>query len=197
MESESPLSPAPKHRLTKLHEIRLPLWVSLVLLVLLLIVFTWQSFSVSQTERRLEAERQALLEQQNGLQAAAAEAMQHADRRTRQLFGTALAWAVRAEMIRGNLDQIDQYFSALVRTHGLVLALLVDPAGKVLVASDRAYVDEPLPAGFPSDLLHSDTIQSVFSEDGSERMAIPIHGLNARIGTVILVIQPAADPARS
>jgi len=85
----------------------------------------------------------------------------------------------------------------LVRTHGLALALLVDPAGKVLMASDRAYIDEPLPAGFSSNLLQSDTLQTVSGEDGSERMAIPIHGLNARIGTVILVLQPAADPAKS
>ncbi|WP_114649427.1 hypothetical protein [Pseudothauera hydrothermalis] len=197
METESTLSPIPKHRLNKLHEIKLPLWVSLVLLVLLLVVFAWQSFAVAQAERRLEAERHALIEQQNDLQAAAAQAMKHADNRTRQWFGTALAWAVRAEMIRGNLDQIDQYFSALVRTHGLALALLVDPTGKVLVASDRAYVDKPLPAGFSSALLQADSFQTVSGEDGSERMAIPIHGLNARIGTVILVLQPAADPAKS
>jgi hypothetical protein len=77
------------------------------------------------------------------------------------------------------------------------LALLVDPTGKVLVASDRAYVDKPLPAGFSSALLQADSFQTVSGEDGSERMAIPIHGLNARIGTVVLVLKPAADPARS
>lgn len=192
MEAEptTPPPPAGKHRLTKLHEIKLPLWVSLVLLVLLLIVFVWQSFAVATAERRLETERRALVEQQASRHTAAGEATQRADSQSRQLFGTALAWAVRAEMIRGNFDQIDQYFSALVRTEGLDLALLAAPSGTVLVASDRAYVDAPLPAGFPTDLLRAEAIQTLPGGDGSERLAIPIHGLNARLGTVILVLQP-------
>lgn len=140
MESE-PMTPPPagkKRRLTRLHDIKLPLWVSLLLLVLLLAVFVWQSVAVATAERRLEDERRALLASQAQMQAVTGEAALRMDDQSRQLFGTTLAWAVRAEMIRGNLDQIDQYFGALVRADGIDLALLADPSGKVLVASDRA-----------------------------------------------------------
>ncbi|THF60520.1 hypothetical protein [Pseudothauera rhizosphaerae] len=186
-----PLPLPPRKRgasLARLNEIKLPLWVSLALLVLLLLVFAWKSFSVATVERGVEAERQALIGQRTAAEEEARSAVLRTSDATHALFGTALAWAVRGDMIRNNLDQIDQYFNELVKAERIRLVLLADPAGKVLVSSDRAFVDAPLPPAFPASLLEvPDVTVQPAAAPAERQLVIPIQGLNTRLGTVILV----------
>ncbi len=195
METETPVpesAPEPVRKaspLATLQEVKLPLWVSLALAVLVLLVFAWKSFAVSAVERGMEAERQALAEQRATVEAEAREAVMRSSDATHALFGTSLAWAVRGEMIRNNLDQIDQFFNELVKADRIQLALLADQSGKVLVSSDRAFVDAQLPPAFPADLLQLPNVTVQPAGAGERRLVIPIQGLNTRLGTVFVVYQ--------
>lgn len=195
-ESEPTLTPPPatkaRSALAPLTEISLPLWVSLVLAVLVIIVFIWKGVAVSAVERGMETERQALEASRAAVQVEAqATIARHSDN-THALFGTALAWAIRGDMIRNNLDQIDQYFNELVRNERIDLVLLADPAGKVLVSSDRAFLDAPLPGHIPAGALQEPRVNVSAAEDGQKRLVVPIQGLNSRLGTVVLTYR---DPS--
>ena len=131
--------------LSKLQTIRLPLWVSLALLALLIGIFAWKQIAVGGAERRLAEERQALIDKTEtdkaAFQRTAQDALARHSEDVHRLFGTALAWNIRSAMMRNNLDEIDQYFTALVKTERIQLVLLADPEGKVLLASDRKFLD--------------------------------------------------------
>lgn len=179
--------------LARLQETRLPIWVSLLLLILLLVVFAWQRQSVYRAEVRLADERTAMVERFAADRAALTEqARQQADEMHRR-FGMALAWAVRSEMIRNNLDQVDQFFAEMVKLQGVKLVMLAAPDGKVLVSSDRRNLGANASTIYPAEVMTLAQIDIRAVDDGMKLLTIPVMGLNARLGTVLVRYQDA-DP---
>lgn len=180
-----------------LRDTTLPVWVSLVLLVLLVAVFAWQRIAVSSAEARLADERAAMTARFDADRAALlGQARQLAGERAdemRRRHGMALAWAVRGELIRNNLDQIDQYFAELVRQPGTRLVLLVAPDGKVVLASDRQHLGAAAAGLVAADALAQPDVGIRVEAGGDRLLVIPVMGLNARLGTVLLRYQEA-DP---
>lgn len=173
-------------KLAFLHTTRLPLWVSLILVGALIFVYAAQQLAAKRAETRVAEERAALIAEAKTRTAGALDA---AERR----FALTLSWAVRGEMLRNNLDQIDQYFAEIVRLPGYKLALLVAPDGKVQVATDRRYAGAAASTLVPAALVNAGDI-TLQAEAGSVRwVAIPVMGLNSRIGTVLLRVE-RSDP---
>lgn len=187
----------PRTWLAGLRDARLPLWVGLLLLLLLLGVFAWQRVAVGRAEaglaearatmtRQFEADRASLVGQVRDRAAARAD-------ESRRRFALALAWAVRGELIRNNLDQVDQYFAELVKLPGHALVLLAAPDGKVLVSTDRRHLGADAAGVVPAEALGQAEIALRAEADGAKLLSIPVMGLNARLGTVLLRYQEA-DP---
>jgi len=177
--------------LARLQQIKLPVWVSLLLLLALVIVAAWAAYSISSGERRLAQERQQLEQKleadTSALRREAQEAVARQTQEMQLLFGTALAWSVRSAMLRNNLDEIDQYFGELVKNPRIALVLLADVDGKVLRTTDRKYLDGQFSAHFPEDLLKVENVVVRSGEGDRIRLVLPIQGLTARLGTVLLM----------
>jgi hypothetical protein len=196
-EPAEPAEPRPKPAaLARLQQTRLPLWISLVLLLLLIIALAWNRLGTGSAERRLAEERQQLTQQleadRSAMQREAQEALARQTQDMQILFGTALAWSVRSAMLRNNFDEIDQYFVDLVKNPRVTLALLADVNGKVLRTSDRKYLDTPFSEHFPAELLKGEDVAVHPDEGDRKRLVLPIQGLTARLGTVLLVYSPPA-----
>lgn len=184
-------------KLAFLTTIRLPLWVSLALLVMLLGVFAWQQLAVKRAEARLAQERTTMLTQFENDRAALVDSVrqraQIASDDAERRFAQALAWAVRGEMIRNNLDQVDQFFAEIVRMPGYKLALLALPDGKLGVATDRRHLGADAASLAPAGLVEASDITIRVDAEGMRWVAIPVMGLNARLGTVLLRVEQG-DP---
>lgn len=194
-ETNKPADYRPKPSLlARLQEMRLPLWVSLLLLALLIIVFAWSRFSAGGGERRLAEERQQLSQklesERSAMQHQAQETLARQTQDMQILFGTALAWSVRSAMLRNNFDEIDQYFVDLVKNPRITLALLADVDGRVLRTSDRKYLDSRFSEHFPAELLRGEDVAIHPDEGNRRRLVLPIQGLTSRLGTVLLVYAP-------
>lgn len=193
-------TPAAERRgfLQTLTHTRLPLWVSLLLAALLIIAFAWQRVAVSRAEARLAAERQGMSQRFEADRAALAsrfrEFAQGQDRAALSRFGTALAWAVRGELIRNNLDQVDQYFVELTRMPRVQRVVLAAPDGKLLVATDRKFLAQPVTQLHPAEVLSTPQVTVQTTPQGY-RLVIPVMGLNTRLGTVVLEYAPLSLPA--
>jgi cell division protein FtsL len=194
MDSEPNTSPDYSRKpspLARLQQTRLPVWVSLLLLLALVIVAAWATFAISGAERRLTQERQQLEQKlEADTSALRREAQEVVARQTQEmqlLFGTALAWAVRSAMLRNNLDEIDQYFGELVKNTRIALVLLADVDGKVLRTTDRKYLDAQFSTHFPEEYLKVENVVARSGEGERIRLVLPIQGLTARLGTVLLV----------
>jgi hypothetical protein len=173
-----------------LQDTKLPLWVSLLLVVLLIVAFVWKQAAVSQVEQQMQEQAQQLETAKAAIRAEAASALAQNSDAAHSLLGTSLSWAIRGELIRNNLDQIDQYFAELVKVERIKLAVLSDPAGKLLVSSDKKYQDGEFAQAFPAELLNEAGVAVRPGPDGTKLLVMPIMGLNARLGTAVISYTP-------
>lgn len=175
-----------------------PLWVTLLLLAVVVAVIAWRQYSVVSAERRFEADRQELTSRLNAEKASAVartrQALIQHNEDAWRLFGTALGWTVRDAMMRDNRDQIDQYFTQLVKDARVRLVLLADPNGKVIVSSDRNFQGVAFSQHFPPGLLQGKDAVIVAADASTRRLVVPVHGLSAQLGTVVIDFETPADP---
>ena len=181
--------------LSTLTTVKLPLWVSLALLILWAISFGWQSLAQKRLGTRLAEDRTAMTAQADNdrqallgqLRTRAAEASEASLRE----FGMALAWAVRGELIRNNFDQVDQFFTEIVKLPGTERALLAGADGKVAVTTDRRHLGVEASTLVPPEALALPQVTVRSEADGTVLLVVPVMGLNDRLGTVFVTRRPA------
>ncbi|MCC6916911.1 hypothetical protein [Nitrosomonas sp.] len=173
---------------------QLPSWTLLVFLGVLLLVFIWKQIAVNQAESRLEkgqAELALKLEQES--ESLVKKAREYADsqyNREEERYGQVLAWAVRGELIRNNLDQIDQYLSELVKMKDTERVILVSDEGKLLVSTDKRLITEEASNLYPKEILDLQTITVKSDVAGKKLLVVPVMGLNKRLATIIISYNP-------
>jgi hypothetical protein len=177
----------PRSGFARLNQVKLPLWVTLVLLIVFLGLFAAREFTLRGREDRVNDERRAVAQQLEVEQAARRASTRHVSDAAYQLFGKAFAWAVRSALLRRNLDEIEQYFAAITANPQIRLAVLVDQRGKILLASDRQLQDAQFTAHFPAALLETTDVAIQPGDAGQSRLVLPIQGLNRRLGTVLVI----------
>lgn len=109
-------------------------------------------------------------------------------------FSIPFAWVIRREVMAANLDQVDQYFTDLVKMEGFQAAVLAQPDGKIVVASDRKKLAETFSSLYPAQYLQADAIKIDHAANGGLRAIIPIMGLNQHLATLVLEYTPPAYP---
>lgn len=181
--------------LGKLTAVKLPLWVSLALLILWAISFGWQSLAQKRLEAKLETDRTAMTAQfDNDRQALLGQLRTRAGEASEaslREFGMALAWAVRGEMIRNNLDQVDQFFTEIVKLPGTERALLAGADGKVKVSTDRRHLGVEASTLVSPEALVLPQVTVRSEADSTVLLVVPVMGLNDRLGTVFVTRRPA------
>lgn len=107
-----------------------------------------------------------------------------------ELITRNFSWAVRGEMIRGNQDQIEQYFNQLVKSDKVLELLYLDNKNNVLVATNKKKEGK--------ELSNSEMIQHIGKEELfiSENevtiiSSIPVMSFDSKLGTLIMVLKRA------
>jgi len=192
--SDAAALPVWRRALLSLNTKCLPLWVSLLLALLLVIVFIWSRVSIGAAEARLESERQEMTRKLESDRAALLARLQdytvRQDDESQRRFGLALAWAVRGELIRNNLDQVDQFFNEMVRMARVERVVLAGPDGKLLLSSDKRYQGGDFSTLYPAELLATPQVAVLAGAEGKKRVVVPVMGLTARLGTVVMDYAP-------
>ncbi|MBL8496496.1 hypothetical protein ABF87_02875 [Nitrosomonas sp. JL21] len=150
---------------------------------LIVVVVVWKFIAVSKVEsdmaKKLENER-VMIKQQ---------AREYADTqyaREEERFGQVLSWAVRGELIRNNLDQIDQYLSEIVKMKDTERVVLINEEGELLVSTDKRLEETKGIELFPKEILNLQKITIKSDVDGRKILVIPVMGLNKKIATVVV-----------
>lgn len=173
---------------------QLPMWSVLVFLGLLLLMFVWKTIAVNQAENRLEKGQVELAQQlEMERKMLIRKAREYADsqyQKEEERFGQVLAWAVRGEMIRNNLDQIDQYLTELVKIKDTERVVLISEDGKLLVSTDKRLEDAEASSVYPKEVLNQRKITIKSDVDGKKLLIVPVMGLNARLATIVISYNP-------
>lgn len=161
----------------------------LVVLVLLLLAglagaIFYVRYTAEQDLKKLEAsnrqERTMLIGKSSGL-------YRDIQKESVELFSLPLSWSVRKELMKGDYEQIDEYFNELVRKEKFRALFLVDTLGVVKVATDRKYIDTAFSDSYPTLSLGEEKIASFDLSDGSNAVVIPIMGLSEKLGTAVVI----------
>lgn len=115
---------------------------------------------------------------------------QLANDRQQLTFGMkAFVWAVRNAMLQDKPGEINEYFNTLVKDRGVKEVLLVDPAGKVLISTNRKNQGTAFGSRFPVSLLRQQAVY--FNEKRPYELSAPVTAPNRRLGTLVMFYSPA------
>lgn len=167
----------------KIPTTQIPAKYAVMLAALVVVVIAWKMIAVSKVEsdmnKKMEHER-VLIKQQ---------ALEYADQqyvKEEERFGQILSWAVRGELIRNNIDQIDQYFGELVRMKDTERVVLIAEDGQLLVSTDKRLEETKGSEIFPKEILNLQKITIKSDVDGRKILVVPVMGLNKKIATVVV-----------
>ncbi len=169
--------------LEKLPEKQVSMKYVFVMVGLVIFALAWKQIAVSKTESDLEKEfelERALIVQQ---------AREHADtqyKKEEERFGQALAWAVRSELIRGNVDQIGLYLNDIVKQIDADRIVLISEKGELLVSTDKRLEDVKGSEVYSEEILDEHTITIKSDVDGKKLLVAPISDFNKRVAVLVI-----------
>lgn len=169
--------------LAKIPTMQLPAKHAAILVGIIVVLLVWKSIAVSKVEsdmaKKLESERVLITQQ----------AREYADQqyvKEEERFGQVLSWAVRGELIRNNIDQIDQYLSEIVKMKDTERVVLIGEDGQLLVSTDKRLEETKGVEIYPKEILNLQKITLRSDVEGKKILVAPVMGLNKKIATVVV-----------
>lgn len=170
------------------HRYRLPIAVAVIGIAIIGWLYVSKDIAVRQALETLPAQRAEWVKQAEARQAAMVK-------QSLNQFGVPLAWAIRREMMGGNLDQVDQYVTDLVKLDGFEGVTVAQADGSIVVASDRRHLGAAFGSLYAERYLTAEQITAEETAPGQWLLVVPVMGLNARLGTVAIEYQVPQAPA--
>jgi len=150
-----------------------------------LVMYLWRVGSLMRARRRARRDEEALFERlQRDVEQAVSEATEFAVVTTE--------WAVRAELVRDDVEDIQEYMQRLVKRPRVRRALVARPDGTVVGAGDRKQRGLSIKSLVPKLPAESSSVQRVPLESGATLFVVPVMGLESRLGTLVLELERPA-----
>jgi hypothetical protein len=97
-----------------------------------------------------------------------------------------LGWAIRTELLSGNISTIHQYLAQFVKNPNIELIVLTDSDDSILSSSDKKIEGTNFAQVFP-DISLKDNQTEVRAEENRFYVIHPVMGFDQRIGTIFLI----------
>lgn len=161
-------------------------WIAVGVLVVAVIgVWIWKGVAVDRAEDRLETARAEMRER-------AREALARRTETLLVLSAEPLGLAVRDAAMERNWGTVGAYLDRVARIEGVQRVAFV-AGDTVRVATDSSLEGRPAAGIVPADLGGAEEVR-VVRDDGTFHAAVPITGLNERIGVLVLTYVPRDAP---
>lgn len=144
------------------------------LIVIIIALVIWHYSSIYFTEKNTEKEK---IEMKNsfGLK------LDSLNTTKMQLTAKTFSWAIRSELIRGNKDQINQFFNEFIKTPGIIKLQFINAENsKIEISTDKK--DEGTQNGNYAGLNE----QQIISGTPNLMIVTPILGMNKQLGVFVL-----------
>ncbi|HTR78037.1 MAG TPA: hypothetical protein VMH39_07995, partial [Gemmatimonadaceae bacterium] len=143
------------------------------------VMYGWRRLSLWRSDRANRLAREAALTRASGVaRNLVAEAV--------HLAAATLEWAVRAELVREDLRDVEEYMLQLAKVRRVSRAIVARRDGVVIAATGAGVKGQRLESvvrDLPPELADPQTQQP---SERTLRLVFPIMGLDARIGTLVL-----------
>lgn len=148
------------------------------LIVLIIIILLWALIKIQIVEKRAVKEKEQLVNLYE-------QRMDSLNLSNMEVTSKVFSWAIRSEMTRQNMEQVNQFFSAFVKEPNIRKVQLIDPVtAKVLLSSDKkdegTIIEDP-------NILQAEKPVRIIGETG-DVIINPVMGLDTRIGVLVIEI---------
>lgn len=168
------------------HRHRLPIIVAAISLVIIGWLYVSKGIAERQAQEAVRQVQEDVTVQRAGWVKQAETRHAEIVKQSLSQFGVPLAWAIRREMMAGNLDQVDQYVTDLVKQEGFESVAVAKADGVIAVASDRRQVGAAFGSLYAERYLTAEQITAEETAPGQWLLVVPVMGLTARLGTVVI-----------
>ena len=155
-----------------------------VLLILLIAIFVWKYIEGRNYEKQL-------VEQQELYQSKINTTVHQESKAFLSKIMKPLTWAVRTEMLKDNMDQVNDYMEQFVKEEHIELIMVIDADGDIVASTDLKRVGQRYSDEYSEALLSVNGITVKDYENESIIAAAPIMGYNSKLGTLIMVYKPS------
>jgi hypothetical protein len=150
-----------------------------------LIMYLWRLVSLMRARSRAQRSLDTLFEHmQRDVERTVDEAT--------ELAVVTTEWAVRAELVRDDVEDIQEYMQRLVKRPRVARAFVAGSDGTVLGAGDRKQKGMSIKRLVPNLPAESSTLQKLQLDGGATLFVAPVMGLESRLGTLIIELQRPA-----
>jgi Ca2+/Na+ antiporter len=152
---------------------------AVILAILLILVFIWFSAKINNNRKHAENERMNLIAQYE----AERDSLQI---RSLEFVSSVFSWSIRSEMLRNNMENLNQLVTVFVQESDASLVQIVDPETRmVILSSDKKFEGTEY-----ADEVNFEINQPVVIRDDQKITIItPIMGFSNRIGILIVEVR--------
>lgn len=101
-------------------------------------------------------------------------------------------WAIRNELLNGNVEKINQYLAQFVKEPKVGQALIMDKEGIIIAATDKKLEEQAFATVYPTYTLELESINIMEIED-ELYIFQPIMGFNEKLGTIFIIFIPETE----
>lgn len=155
-----------------------------VVVILFAALWIWKAAQISQLKKENERKEIRIKQQ-------ASDNLSAADYRYLKLLTKPFAWAIRSEMMKGNLEAVNLYANELVKEKNFKVITIVNDKGVVISSTDKKLESKPFSAFGNTSYLSADSTAIYKTDSTTLGVYSPVMGLNKRIGTLVFTYSPA------
>lgn len=159
------------------------LWI-LIPLVLIAAVWIWKQVEINNIKKTAAKEQAALI--QTAKKEIVANSTEHL-----RLLAKPFVWALRTEMLQGNLGQVHLYLNEMVKEHNFKNVAVANSDGKIVSSTNKKFEGQPFAAIGDNKYLSINNTVVENNNDSLLTMASPIMGFDKRLGTLFVTYQLA------
>jgi hypothetical protein len=148
----------------------------LISLIVLVGVYLWLDLRSTRQSTRLIRSAEAQIAQTN--------------RDMLMLLSRPMVWSIRAEMLRGNNEQIDLFISDMVRERNFRNILITNINGEVILSTNKMQEGQQAEQYVKAEMLSSENTLVETDDNNNLILSAPILGFDRRLGTLIIEYQP-------
>lgn len=150
-----------------------------IALVLLIALWIWKSVEVANVRRTAESNYQALKQQ-------AIKSIVTSNEEQLKLLAKPYVWAVRTELMKGNINQVNLYADDMIKEKNFLLIAVANDSGIIVSSTNKKDEAKPFTSIGEAASLNNNNTMVENTGDSVLIVTSPIMGFNSRLGTLFI-----------
>ena len=148
-------------------------------LVLLIGIWIWKSIEIKNIKSKAASDYQSL--KQNAI-----KGIVTSQKEQLKLLAKSYVWAVRTEMMKGNISQVNLYALDMIKEKNILRIAIANDSGLIVSSTNKKDEGQPFTSiGEVAALKNNDTMVENIA-DSVLSVTSPIMGFNKRLGTLFI-----------